>query len=85
VLDFSLLVAEALEKNDPQLARKAALMFRTVDEARAESERFFASDVAQYTYSPMLLRMARAGVWFMAISGEGMARIAARTAAKDTV
>lgn len=84
-LDVSLLVADALEKNDPGMARKAALMFRNVDEARAESERFFVSDVAQYTYSPMLLRMARAGVWFMAISGEGMARIGARAAARDTV
>jgi hypothetical protein len=80
-LDVALLVAQAMEKGDPHMARQAALMYRQVDEARTEAERFFRSDVAQYTYSPMVLRMGLAGVWFMTISGEGMARIAARNAA----
>jgi hypothetical protein len=78
--EVALLAADALERGDPGAARTAALLYRDVDRARAEAEGYLRSDIARHALAPTLHRMTRAGVWFMAISGEAMARVAARAA-----
>ncbi|MDX1931106.1 MAG: hypothetical protein SFU56_00730 [Capsulimonadales bacterium] len=72
--------AECVEKNDPILARDAALLYRRVDLACAEAERILDCGLGAGTLTPECCRMVRAAVWFMAIAGEAMARIAARVA-----
>jgi phosphate uptake regulator len=78
--DVALLAAEALDRADPGVARNAALLYRNVDRVRAEAERELLSDLGTHALPPVLRRMTLAAVWFMAISGEGMARVAARAA-----
>jgi len=78
--EVALLVAEALERGDLSTARTAALVYRDVDRARAEAEDYLRSEYGRHALAPTLHRMTRAGVWFMAISGEAMARVAARAA-----
>jgi hypothetical protein len=79
-LHVGLMTSEALEKGDPKMARNAALMYRHVDDARCDAENYLRGDIAQYAHTPMQIRMALAGIWFMTIAGESMARIAARAA-----
>jgi hypothetical protein len=69
----------ALEKRDAVQARAAALSYREVDFARAEAERELMGEVFRARFPRPLRRTARAAVWFMAIAGEGMARVAARS------
>jgi hypothetical protein len=78
--DVALLTAEALERGDPGVARNAALLYRGVDQVRAESERQLRGDLGVHAFPPLVRRMTLAAIWFMAISGEGMARVAARAA-----
>ncbi len=76
----ALRASEAVEKNDPLLAREAALLYRKVDVARIEAEQYLYSELGSHNLSPELRRMVLAAIWFMAIAGEAMARIAARVA-----
>ena len=71
----------ALIVRDRVQMRNAALAYREVNQARAEAEYEIGGVGAQARYSPTTRRLARAAVWCMAVSGEGMARIAARVAA----
>jgi hypothetical protein len=70
--------SDALIHRDFDTARDAALLFREVDEARREAE------ILTRLRMPNGLdgagRTAMAGIWFTAIIGEGMARVAARWA-----
>ncbi len=71
-------VSDALVRRDYDTARDAALLFREVDEARREAEAVLRLRVPSGLNGPE--RTAMAGIWFTAITGEGMARVAARWA-----
>ncbi|GAB4462756.1 MAG: hypothetical protein OHK0029_30220 [Armatimonadaceae bacterium] len=72
-------IAMASMAGDREALKYGALLYRQVDEARTESMRFLRSDVALTTLAPPVQRMGIAGVHFMAIAGECMARVAARS------
>lgn len=72
--------AVALERGDAHTARRAALLYRDVDVARFEAERELVGVFTRTRHTPLMRRLARAAVWFMAVGGEGMARVAARCA-----
>lgn len=75
--------AAALAKMDLSAARNAALLYRGVDQARAQAEAHLRGSRARAQFDPTLLRMTRAAVWNMTVAGEGMARVAARVASRD--
>ncbi len=77
------LTARALHRQDINHARNAALLYRDVDAARASAERALNSQTARAALSPLLRRMSRAAIWYMAVAGEGMARAAVRSLRPD--
>lgn len=73
----TVLALEAEPRERVQVARRAALRYRAVEAARGEAQAFL-----QTTELPDIARrMTRAAIWCMIVSGENMARIAARLAA----
>lgn len=72
------LSAGALVAGDRVQMRSAALCYREVNQARAEAEHEIRGEQAKARFSPTTRRIARAAVLCMAVSGESMARIAAR-------
>jgi len=70
--------AEAVKSRHPHIAKNAALLFRDVDKSRLQAETELRQRDSELRFSPTTLRMIRAAVWNMAVSGEAMARVAAR-------
>lgn len=79
-LSVSLQTTSALQRQDARTARHAALLFRSVDGSRYAAERELESQTARSAASPVIWRLTRSAIWFMAVAGEGMARVAARAA-----
>lgn len=79
-LRLSLLAVEAVGKGDTYLALNAARQFREVATARDAAEHDLRGHLLRTQLPPVVLRMTRCAVWFMALSGEGLARVTARMA-----
>jgi len=80
----SLVVAKksvlAIAAQNSQAASWAALRYREIDSARFTAEELLVDGALTAQFSPTMRRMTRAAMWYMAIAGECMARLAARTA-----
>lgn len=70
--------AFAAQTGDQSAATQAVQAYRTVDALRVEVETGVCSHAWDEYFTPTAQKMIRAAAWNFAVSGEGMARVAAR-------
>ncbi len=72
--------AFAMQTGDENAPTQAAQAYRTVNSLRVQVERGIRSGEWNSYFSPTLQKIIRAAAWNFAVSGESMARVAARLA-----